>query len=299
MTPRRRETERFLSIFGSPGASFTYQSVGEGKQKGNRGLLRILHGPLQARMEELAALNDQGAGIFVTVNETDGQGRKSENIIRVRAIWQDDDDGYGGGFPLPPSIVVSTSPGKFQRYWLANDLSREDFKVLMQTMVADYGCDKRAADVARVLRLPAFSHNKADPYLVTILEASGVRYGRDELLKAFPPRKKPKPESRPRQSASFNSSAHASGEHDTFRIKTALNVIDPDPYDSWIMVGQILHGEYDGHEEGFFLWMNWAQASPKFDLKEHEYKWGTFKTEGARLGLGTLFWLAEKALYGE
>ena len=66
------------------------------------------------------------------------------------------------------------------------------------------------------------------------------------------------------------------------------------------MVGQILHAEYGGHEEGFYLWMNWAQGSPKFDLKEHEYKWGTFgKTEGARIGLGTLFWLADKALYGE
>ena len=292
--------ESFLSLLDSSTASFTFQVFGEGEQKGNHSLTRILHGSLQERLAELVALNNCGAGVFVTINETDGRGRKTENIIRVRSIWQDDDDGYSGAFPLPPSMVVSSSPGKFQRYWLANDLSREDFKALMDVMVDKYGSDKNALGTNRVLRLAGFFHNKADRYLVTILEASGVRYSKDELLRAFPPREKPKPESSPRQSASFSSSAHASGEHDTFRIKAALKLIDPDPYDSWIMVGHILHAEYDGYEEGLLLWMNWAQASPKFDLKEHEYKWGKFgKTEGARLGLGTLFWLAEKALYGE
>ncbi len=83
MMPCRLETERFLSLFGSPGASFTYQCVGEGEQEKNRALLRILHGPFQERMDELAALNNQGAGVFVTVNETDGQGRKAQNIASV------------------------------------------------------------------------------------------------------------------------------------------------------------------------------------------------------------------------
>jgi hypothetical protein len=292
--------ENFLSLLDSSTASFTFQVFGEGSQKGNHSLTRILHGCLQGRMPELVALNNCGAGIFVTVNATDGRGRKSQNIIRIRAIWQDDDDGYVGAFPLPPSIVVSSSLGKFQRYWLGTDLTPDDFKVLMKTMVADYGCDKRAADIARVLRLPGFFHHKADPYLVTILEACEVRYGRDELLKAFPASEKTKPESTPRQFVSFAASASAPGERDSFRIKTALNVIDPNPYDTWVKVGQILHTEYDGHEEGFFIWVNWAQGSPKFDLKEHEYKWRTFgKTEGTRLGLGSLFWLANKALYGE
>ncbi len=300
MTPPSNDAQKFLCLLGSPDTPFTFQSTGEGKQKGNLSLVRILHGPFQQRLGELAALNNQGAGIFVTVNETNERGRKAKDIIRVRAIWQDDDCGYSGSFPLQPSIVVSSSPGKFQRLWLATDLTHEDFQLLMGTMVAEYGCDRRAADITRVLRVPGFFHNKADPYLVTIVEVSGMRYGRDELRQAFPPKEKPKPESVPRQSVSFAGNTCAPGERDAFRIKAALNVIDPDPYDTWIQVGQILHREYQGHEEGFCLWVNWAQGSSKFDLKEHEYKWGTFgKTEGARLGLGTLFWLADRALYGE
>jgi hypothetical protein len=38
-----------------------------------------------------------------------------------------------------------------------------------------------------VLRLPGFFHNKAKPYLVTIFEAPGKLYTREQLLKAFPP----------------------------------------------------------------------------------------------------------------
>ena len=215
--------DTFLSLLDSASDSFTYQSFGEGEQTGNHSLTRILHGSLQDRMNELVALNDQGAGIFVTVNETDKRGRKSENIIRVRSIWQDDDDCCGGAFPLPPSIVVSTSPRRFQRYWLARDLSREDLNILMRVMVDEYGSDRRATGINRVLRLPGFFHHKADPYLVTILEASGVRYGRDELLRAFPPREKRKPESSPRQSASFTSSAQLPVNATAFGSKPPSN----------------------------------------------------------------------------
>jgi hypothetical protein len=62
-------------------------------------LTRIIQSPPPA-CNELSHLNEQGAGIFVTVNETDGKGRKRENITRVRAVWQEDDDGFDGPFPL-------------------------------------------------------------------------------------------------------------------------------------------------------------------------------------------------------
>ncbi len=169
-----------------------------------------------------------------------GCGRKAENIQRIRAIWQDDDEGYDGVFPLEPSIIVSTSPGKFQRLWFSDSLSKEDFKALMRTMVVEYGSDKRAADISRVLRLPGFHHTKAERYLVTIVEASGKRYGRDALLKAFPPPKAfpptkafspPKEPPTPRPVfPSTSSSDHVSSE-EAYQVRNALKVIDPNPYD--------------------------------------------------------------------
>ena len=43
------------------------------------------------RAEKLRELNNFGCGVFVVINETDGDGRKAENIKRVRAVWQEDD----------------------------------------------------------------------------------------------------------------------------------------------------------------------------------------------------------------
>ena len=39
-----------------------------------------------------------------------GTGRKSENIKRIRAIWQEDDHGHGGPFP-PRSVIDTRSKG--------------------------------------------------------------------------------------------------------------------------------------------------------------------------------------------
>ena len=214
---------KFLSLLDAAATSFTFQTVPEPKDQHPELWPQVLHGSMNDQLSKLTDLNSRGAAIYVTVNETDGAGRKAENITRIRAIWQDDDCGYGGRFPLPPSIIVSSSPGKFQRYWLADGLSADDYKGLMATMIRDFGSDPQAgADIARVLRLPGFFHNKAAPYLVTILEASGTRYSRDELLKAFPP---PPPllngeevQSRPPPLPFARASSPATNE-ETFRIK--------------------------------------------------------------------------------
>ncbi len=292
----------FLTHLDPDANFFTFQTVPEPKGKRTHLRPQVLHGSLHELLPDLTRLNRQGAGIYVTVNETDGKARKAENITRIRAIWQDDDYGYGGGFPLPPSMVVSTSPGKFQRYWLAECLSKEDFRVLMTTLVKDYGCDKRAVDIARVLRVPGFFHNKGQPHLVTLIEASGKKYTRDELLRAFPSPEQapPPPGSGVREDIPFAAAATLqSVDENSFRINRALKLLSPDPYDQWIKVGQILHDAYDGQAEGLYLWMGWAQTSSKFDANEHTCKWGTFgKTAGRKLRLGTLFMLADEALYG-
>jgi hypothetical protein len=58
--------------------------------------VRILHGTLAQHWNVLAQLNAQGAGVYVTVNQTNLRGRKTENIVRVRCLFLDLD-----GAPLP------------------------------------------------------------------------------------------------------------------------------------------------------------------------------------------------------
>src|SRR5262249_13414712 len=71
------------------------------------------------------ALYERDAGVWVTINDTLGKGRKIGAVVRVRAVWQEDDDGYEGEFPLEPSLVVQTSDTlnggiHHHRYWLVN-----------------------------------------------------------------------------------------------------------------------------------------------------------------------------------
>lgn len=44
-------------------------------------------------------------------------------------------------------------------------------------------------------------------------------------------------------------------------------------YDDYIEVGMALHHQYQGSEDGFDKWVNWASQSSKFDLKHARYRW--------------------------
>lgn len=80
----------FLNKFG---IDHLFQTFNESSKKGNN-LARKFHGSLSQHLVKLEELNRQGAGIFFTVNETDGEGRKTSNITRVRALFIDlDKDG--------------------------------------------------------------------------------------------------------------------------------------------------------------------------------------------------------------
>ena len=144
-----------------------------------------------------------------------------------------------------------------------------------------------------MLRVPGFYHLKGEPYLVRIIEASGRRYSRDEVLRAFP-----RTEQWPDFALSFGPIASPAIDEETFRIKTALKQIDPDPYDTWIQIGQILYDFYKGHVEGLHLWMGWAQASRKSTRRNTLISGVPLgRRTGRQLGLGTLFRLASETLY--
>jgi len=184
---------RFLEVLDPTGEYFTFQTFDDDKRRRDGSLARVGHGALVDQFLYLWELNDQGAGVFVTPNATALSGaRNNENIVRVRAVFQDDDKRFAGSYPLAPSIVVESSPGKFQRYWCVEGLSFEEFDGVMERIIADYGGDPDAKGLCRVMRLPGFFHRKAEPFLVRIVSAGGKRYTREEILAAFPPLARPR-----------------------------------------------------------------------------------------------------------
>jgi RepB DNA-primase from phage plasmid len=228
---------RFLRLL-DPRVSrhFTFQTFHDQKPPTKGELAQVIESPGRAELIQLHAL---GAGVYVTVNATDGGGRKSKNVTRIRAVWQEDDQGFDGSFPLSPSTVVETSPGHYHRYWLvaddwpADDKGRADFGAVMERMVESYGSDRNAKDICRVMRLPGFLHRKGNPQIVRIAEASGKRYTRAEILVAFPPVEKksePRREWKPR-------------DDDDQRIREALDSINADERDIWLQCGMALKDE--------------------------------------------------------
>src|SRR4029453_7398428 len=87
LEPNRDDAERFLAALDPTATSYTFQTFDDDAGRRDQNLTRILHGTLAGRWDLLASLNRRGAGIFVTVNATDGKGRSAENITRVRALF--------------------------------------------------------------------------------------------------------------------------------------------------------------------------------------------------------------------
>lgn len=187
--PDLQQAERFLTWLDEDAEFFTFQTFDDLAARKDKSLARVLHGTLQQHVTDLKRLQWRRAGVYVTVNETDGQGRKLANMIRPRCVFCEWDNAgqHMPNWPLEPHIVNETSPGKYHCYWFSLDLQWADFDALMQVMVA-WGSDKNARDRARVLRLPGFWHQKHEtPFQVRILhESMNLPYSRQQLLEAFP-----------------------------------------------------------------------------------------------------------------
>ena len=181
----------------------TWQTFPDRKAGGDQGYLtKIIHGSLKRVIDELQELNAAGAGVFVTVNETDLQGRSKGNIKSLRACWADLDDKdtstpYSGGeLPLQPTIQVKSGHGT-HFYWGLEPLiaatqnnkdHQESILKDIQRSMAHYGADSKVCEVARVMRMPGFYNMKAEPFpLVALIMADGPRYDLDAIQQAFPP----------------------------------------------------------------------------------------------------------------
>ncbi len=84
------------------------------------------------------------------------------------------------------------------------------------------------------------------------------------------------------------------GEPDLARIRKALAVIPSDERETWRTVGQALHHEFGGDDEGYELWADWSQSSDKFDDDDQRRVWESFgRYDGRPVTIGTIFRMAK------
>jgi hypothetical protein len=303
------EARRFLKRLDPNATEFTFATFTDAKDKPRPDpLAEIRTGTFDELAPWLVRKNEMGAGVFVTVNETDGTGRKKENIVRIRALWQEADRGDEPELPVEPHMVVESSPGKFHRYVLVRDGVLEEFEVVQKRLVDDFGSDPNAKDRSRVLRLPGFYHMKKPqtPHLVRLIEVSEeppLFWG--DAKGYFPP-----VETRTRvvRDGDFGRPELATGGVDVdeagagtqllnpAEIASALDYLDPDmPYEDWLKVGMALHST-GGSALALELWDQWSAKGHLYHDGEPAYRWGTFSAEREdAVTIGTLFWMAKQA----
>lgn len=175
-SPDVSRARAFLTKLDPEAQSFTLQTFDDTKAK-RKAAARIHHvDPANGALDVLSGWNNAGAGVFVTVNETDGRGRQTDNVRRVRAVFADLDGAPLEpvlSAPLEPHIVVESSPGRYHAYWLCDDCPLDKFEAVQRALAARFGSDPSVHDLPRVMRLPGFLHCKGEPFLTRELEGVG------------------------------------------------------------------------------------------------------------------------------
>ena len=121
------QAQTMLTMLAPDGEGLTFQTFDDNTDRGKADKLSAMtfHGSLSTHAPRLKNLNAKGAGVFITVNATDGRGRKADNITAVRALISDFDDADPKrldrllNLPIPPNLVIESSTDKHHAYWIA------------------------------------------------------------------------------------------------------------------------------------------------------------------------------------
>jgi putative DNA primase/helicase len=185
----REQTEEFVRLLtGEPRSLMWWATFPDGE--GDSSLApQAFFATVDEVYEKLLEASDAGHGIFVAVNEADGAGRKTENIVRVRAVFADEDEKDGhppvmaDALSPPPTMVVRSGGGR-HFYWRVTDAPLTVFTSAQRGIAAKLGTDPRICDLPRVMRCPGFPHlkDRSQPKPVFIEAASGEVHALETVL---------------------------------------------------------------------------------------------------------------------
>ena len=166
------QAKAFLNALG--GSDFVFQTFTDKKNndKYDR-LAKVLIGTFDEHAGVLQQLSQQGAGVFVQVNE--GAKRGNAAINAIRAVWVDLDNPPTTNESLTsikkympaPTIITQSSTSKYHIYWKVTDCPLEVFSRFQQSLAIKFYSDIAVKNLDRVMRLPGFPHQKKDPIAVT------------------------------------------------------------------------------------------------------------------------------------
>ena len=191
------QAARHLAALDAPRTRFIFALIPEAAWcQHPKDRVRHLVGTLAEQATNLDTAQREGCAVYVTVQAMSGTRRRKAEVARIRAVWCERDQ-PGKSLPLAPSLRVRSSAGKGHDYLIcdpADPLTFDEAERINAQIVHDFGGDKNARDMARVLRLAGSWHLKGEPHSVEIIGGTGERYSRAQNLAAFPaPPPRPRP----------------------------------------------------------------------------------------------------------
>ena len=309
------DAQRHIQVLtGSPDTPVTLQFFDDGAAK-RKALAKCVHGVLRDVWPDVIRRQSTGAGVFVTVCETNGRGRSSTDIVRGRAAWADDDTARPVArtdWPMKPHLIVESSPGKRHYYWLTDTQDLRGLEVANKAIADNYGTDRGATDMARVLRLAGTLHLKdpSTPHLVRIEHASTApAYDWANMRTAFHNSKGTTPPPMPVKATAATAESDDMGigelpaatDTELADLRSALKHLAKEKHgserDDWIAIGQALKGtarlEAGARApEIRELWLDYSRECRGFENDEKALqKWEDLK--GDHSGKGAIFKIAQ------
>ena len=169
----------FLTRCFAPGETIALLLRREEPVKIAQRIVRLEQVTAPAYMRWLAHENASGMNIYVAANPLRSGSRKrtKESIEKVSHLYLDIDiDGdfrlaeLGASDAVPePTLVISTSPGKYQVLWRVEGFNSERQELALKQLAITFGGDTACTDCNRVIRVPGFQNAKYTPaYPVTV-----------------------------------------------------------------------------------------------------------------------------------
>lgn len=128
--------------------------------------------------------------VYLTPASYKIESRKLENVARVRAAWLDNDPFDPKGLRVQPSIVVESSPGRYQSWWQL-DREYDALEVAHVVKKISYAHRNDGADVSshaanKLMRVPGTTNSNHGFGVPTkTISSTGAIYTLEELSEAY------------------------------------------------------------------------------------------------------------------
>lgn len=176
-------------LTGSRDTPMTWQTFDDNADRKKGSLRKILHGTIGECGEELKALNRAGGGVFFMVQAGDLQGRATDNVKGIRAVFVDCDKPELrplesiASSGLDPDLIVESSRGKYHAYRLVAGMPLDGvFYAGVQRLLAELvNGDPVVTDLPRVMRLAGSVHQKVKNGIASSPFSTHIHSIRDEV----------------------------------------------------------------------------------------------------------------------